>query len=409
VSKKKKIIISIVAFFLIAGGISTTTVFLINRHYTIQSAIQSAIQYENYINTSLQNIDEWYYQFNSTTDQERKVELFHGLNDSHLGYISRDSGYSNEVADKYQTISGAMMGHFFDYFYTKIAKVEETEVTEMLIDIISEFDNRIIKLNAIKEEISDGGVFNNDVTRLNQLTEKAESLLNYYTVSSEWLTGIAEQNEKFLTANRDAKFVIFTDIIKLQENFDNNGLTYALISTKLIETATEKRLWFYDWYTDNIALLRLSITPDDISEGEDEGDEDTLSTERQQKLESIVNTLIQLNDLALLFALECETLFAPIGVRALNRSFDETMSNNLTVLEDFGIEVINSYNFHSDATEIAVEHFRTAFADWKENRSDNEHLLTFEDVLHKTIEVGEFEHIASMLAETSRRTRLGFT
>ena len=380
-SKKKKIIIiSIAAFVLIAGSVTAT--LLILRHNTTL--------YNDTVNTSMLNISDWSSQFDRATNHERRVALYHGLRSSHTEYISMESSSNNEIVNLFETTLSTMETRFFDYYNTTITEVEGVIVPELLTEIISVFDNNISRLSTIKTGISDDAVFSNDITRLNQLNNKAENLLGYFRDANVWLSGIVEYNDKFSAASRDEKFTVFKEILSFQEDFKNSASTNELVESELNAAVEEKRMWFADWYTDNITWLHLSTTND-------------------HGIEETINALKQLTDLAQLLASEGEVLFASVGINLLNSSIDDAVSNNLTVLRNTGISAINDKGFHEGAAEKAIEHFNEAFAEWKENFSDSQSPLKFEELLQEAVEIGEAENITFLRAEAARRTRVGST
>lgn len=380
-SKTKKITISIIAFVLLAGG-GTTTALLVMRHNTTL--------YNNYVNTSLENVDNWNTQFNSATSHERKVALYHGMNESHAEYISRETSNNDEIVSLLEATIFNMKEHFFDYYSTRIAEVEGVELPEHITEIISVLDDNINRLSSIKTEISNDGVFANDNSKLNQLNDKADSSLNLFAETNAWLISMVELSENFSVSDRDEKFIVFNELLNLQEEFENSGFTSDLIDSELNSKITGKRVWFFDWYTENLALLHFS-------------------TDKNHTIEEIINALIQLNDVEQLFAKESGILFTPAGVSAFSRNIGESISNNLKVLDNAGIKMIDDKDFREDAAEKAIEHLREAFAEWKEDIKDNEHLQTFEIILQETIEIGETEHIEALRREAARRTRVGFT
>ena len=378
-NKKKKMIIMLIAiaFILIGGGI--TTILLVMRYNTIQ--------HENYVNTSLQNIDNWNAQFHEATTLERRNELYHNLNSAQIEYISGDSSNNDEIIARFEITLSTMKEYFFEYFYAKISEIERADPPEQLYEIVLVIDDYINRLNLIKAEISDSGVFTNDTTRLNQLNDKATSLLGQFEEKNEWLSSINELNERFIIADRDEKFVVFNEFLRLQEDFDSSDYESDLIYTVLGEIISEKRIWFHDWYTDEITSLGQTI--------------------RTQQ--GVINALMQLNDLAEIFSAESKVLFTPDVITALNSSFDEAISNNLSALEKMGIARIYEENFRSEAAEKAIEYFIESFIEWKEDHRDYEHLVTFDELVQEAIELGQHEHIASLRSETARRTRIGFT
>jgi len=371
-SKKKKIIISIVAFVLITGGVSISVVFLVNRH--------NALQYESYVSAARQTINDWEYNFNSTIDHGRRVELYNGLSDVHIEYINRNSK-SNDVVSMFESSLITMQEDFFDYYYTKIEKVEEVELPEQIIDIISVLEDNINELISIKTEISNDGVFVNETSKINQLNDKADTSINLFTETKAWLIKVVELSEKFLDEDRDGKFVVFNDVLSLQKDFDTDGFESDFVSTELNALVAETREWFYEWYINELAL----------------------------RYSDQINTLIHLNNLADLIAMEGEILFTTADVNMLTSSFDDAYINSLSVLENNGIRRINNYNFHSEATDQAIEHFVELFTVWRGSYNDNDHLLTFDEILNEAIDIGQARHDTEIRAEAERKTRIGFT
>ena len=382
--KTKIIIISAVAFVLLAGGATAT--LLIMRH----NSIQQAIGYENYVETSVQNINSWYARFNSASNHESRVELFHGLNDSFTEYLSREGQNSTEVIDKYETTLQSMKEQLYGYYDSKVAEIEETELPEQLPDIIDTLNDNITRLGSINSEISDDKVITDDATMLDQLNSKIENLLIYFRDSNEWLNEIDGLNETFFAADRFVKPVIFVDFLKLDNEYEESSFNSDLVETELSFAIEEKRTWFTDWYVETISSFLVDITSN-------------------YTITSAINLFSELNDLVDFFTTEKDALFTPSLVDSLTESFSEALAKNLATLESLGLSRINERDFRSDAAEKAIESFNDLFSSWKENDICNEHLQTYEEMLNEAVNLGETEHIRLLRSEASRNTRIGFT
>ena len=366
-NKKKKNLIMIVAFIMVAGCIS---VFLFGCH--------NALQRESDINAGIQTIEEWNGNFNSATEHGRRLEIYNGFNDVYNEYINRNSK-STEIISMFESSLNEMQEKFFDYYSGRITEVEEVELPGRLEEKISLIGSNIERLSSIKNEVYNEGVFSNNTEKLDLLSDKIEYLQTFLTDTNEWLNSIASQNERFLLADRDGKSVVFNDTLKLLADLGNSGVENFLVDTELNALITEKRSWFYEWYNNEMT-----------SQGSD-----------------YLRYLIQLNGLAQLFALESKELFTAEDIDMITRNFDTEISNNLTALENQGIRRINDREFRSDANELAIEKYSELFIEWKENLKDDEHLLTYEEILSEAIKIGFEKHISDLLTEETRRTRYG--
>jgi hypothetical protein len=395
-----KIILVTIAAVLLAGGMATAN--LAARHHTMQ--------YEAYVSTSLQIIDDWNHHFDSTDDHDRRVDLYYGLNSNHIEYINRESGNDAEIANRYETTLLSMKEQIFNHYYVKITEVEELEIPDLLTEVFPLFKDNAERLYVIKNEISDDGIFNNDTVRLNQLKDKADDLIGYFTEASIWLSSIAEQNERFSKALRDEKFVVFNDILRLQKENDNSDFSCDLVVTELRSAIDEKHLWFYEWYKENISSLQLAVTYIFIAEDEDEEtiapeEADDEICERNLLLNETIIAMVQLNDLTRLFASERDVLFSRVEIARLLDSINDVTSSGLESLERIGNGIINSKHFRDEAIGKAIEHFDESFTTWKENHRNNEHLITLEAVLQEAIEVGQTEHDKIIEAERQAARR----
>ena len=366
--EKKKILTLIVAFIMMAVCIP---VFLFGCH--------NATQRESEINEGIQTIEEWIGNFNSATEHGRRLEIYNGFNDVYHEYINRNSK-STELINMFESSLYEMQDKFFDYYSGRITEVEEVELPEQLEEKMPVISSNIDRLITIKNEVYNDGVFSNNTEKLDLLSDRIEYLQTFLTDTNEWLNSIVTQSEKFLLAdNRDEKSVIFNDTVKLHADFVNSGIENVLVDTELNALIIEKRSWFYEWYNNEM-----------ISHGSD-----------------YLRYLIQLNDLAQLFAIESEIIFTVDDIDMITRNFDNEISDNLTALESQGIRRINERRFLSDANELAIEKYSELFNEWKENLKDNEHLQTYEELLYEAIRIGNEKHITDMLAEETRRTRYG--
>ena len=383
-SKKLKIILPVVAFILIAMG--ALTVFLVSRH----NEAQAALQYEIYVNTSLQNIERWNHDFNRADNHDRRVELYHGLNRSYMDYINGDTDNNDELVSKFETTLFSMKERFFDYYVGEITIIEETEFPEDIKEKITVIESNIEKLRSVEAGVSVDGVLTNSDTMMNQVTGKIEPLIEYYTQTIRWMGEITDLHDSFLLANRDGKLDIFIDFLSLQDNYYNNDFTSAFVDMGLIAIIEEQRLWFHDWYTESREMLR----PDET---------------HRYNLGEFINLFSQLNDLIELFDQESEILFTQTEAVTLLSSFDEAVSSNIAELENIGTTRINRRDFRIEAEEKALELFNELFSEWIENHGCNEHLMMFEDILYEAISLGNDEHRQSLRNEAARRTRTGFT
>jgi len=340
-------------------------------------------QYEQYVSDSINNIELWSVQFNSTQDRAHKVSLYHGLASNHRDYSNMESN-NNEVMKKFTNTLAMMEDDFYSFYYDEISILITWEIG------VQDISDKLEAFNFFKSLIVSDDVLNGSDSRLTQLIDRADEYIGFYTETIDWLDIIGDIIEQFDSVDRNDKFEIYIETVTMQAEYESGSFQSPFVSAELDSIIKVMQSWFFGWYSDRIE--ELSIYMLDVYD-------DFENIEEIQRFYPFIEALIELNNLIDLFNSEYDSLFASTEIDILLSKIDGAMHDNLAALETLGVEMINDKSFRNAATEVAVEFFNESFVEWKENHRDNEHLPSFVGIWQSAIERGQAEHNRILEAE----------
>jgi len=416
-SKSLKILIITACAVLVCAGATVTTLIMVSNHRTHQLQLQQ----QQYIDDILASITENERLFNSSDDKAYRVTIHDNLLTLQVEFLN--SGYeSDEVTFQFISVIDHMEDRFFTYYSDEIEKAANGD-NRGSDDLIVVYSGKIDGLNYVKSMVETDGIFNGSSTRKYQLNEKVNEYTTYFAKVNDWLIITSNINDRFYLAERTAKLDIYTEILEVILEYEENSFKNEDVTKKLEELKNSTSFWFFLWYEKMIGELSAynieepyeEEDDEDIDlaeeECEDECDEDCDGDCKDVELyDYLLNAIIELNNLVDLFDFEHEIVFNPAAITYFIRSFDEALFGNLTALEDIGVKIINNRNYQDESKENAIEKYNELFEEWIKLHKDNDHIPTYSDLLKESLALAkeiedrlEQERLAREAAARARR------